>query len=483
VNKKRHNTDAVFRRSVLQVTGFISLLTLLYTVMSVERLFSRNPDRNYYLRNFFTQQAKSMLNGQLDVDVNSLYGECFKVEDNCYGYFGVGPSVLRLPFLLFNETSGFTSVMVIVSTFMGLVFALLILNELWNYFEIDNLTAKGISSKYVRAVFVALAVSVGPGNLLMQGAFPSGYWEAIAWGTGFTFSGLYFLIKYLFSNKRYFIWLAIASFTLGANSRPNVAIVSFAVGFTLLFLKKKQKLYSVENGKYLDYFMLALTPASTMFAIFWLKFKMFIPDLTLNIQVPENSNWAEIYRINGGKSSGIEFIPSNFLAYFRPDSISFTGWVPELLRPTIYPFHYVWPLSEGGMYVETSASVTALAPFAMILTIVLVNSAIRKAQPIALSFNNNLKKKVTLKPPLNWLFLTASVGVIVPLTFVGNSHRYLVDFAPGVTLGSILGARYILKRQYSGIEKLLILTLSFIAFLGTVVNVLVAINQKNLWTI
>ena len=46
---------------------------------------------------FFMAQANSILHARLDVPDHYLQGECFRRDTRCYGYFGLTPSVVRLP--------------------------------------------------------------------------------------------------------------------------------------------------------------------------------------------------------------------------------------------------------------------------------------------------------------------------------------------------------------------------------------------------
>ena len=46
---------------------------------------------------FFKSQAESMLHGRIDVQPSDILGECFLRDSRCYGYFGITPSVVRIP--------------------------------------------------------------------------------------------------------------------------------------------------------------------------------------------------------------------------------------------------------------------------------------------------------------------------------------------------------------------------------------------------
>jgi hypothetical protein len=56
--------------------------------------------------NFYDFQALSLLQGRLDVPEGSLQGEAFIYNGNVYGYFGLTPALLRLPFVIFGLAFG-----------------------------------------------------------------------------------------------------------------------------------------------------------------------------------------------------------------------------------------------------------------------------------------------------------------------------------------------------------------------------------------
>ena len=48
---------------------------------------------------FFLAQARALVHGHLYVPRHDLPQECFVYRRRCYGYFGLTPSLLRIPFL------------------------------------------------------------------------------------------------------------------------------------------------------------------------------------------------------------------------------------------------------------------------------------------------------------------------------------------------------------------------------------------------
>src|SRR5262245_35425746 len=49
---------------------------------------------------FYAAQAESMLvRARLDVEPPDIQGECFERDSRCYGYFGLTPTLVRIPLL------------------------------------------------------------------------------------------------------------------------------------------------------------------------------------------------------------------------------------------------------------------------------------------------------------------------------------------------------------------------------------------------
>ncbi len=59
---------------------------------------------------YFSQSMWQILNGHLDVplaylaanDLTKQTGECLIYSNKCYAYYGLTPSILRLPFIIFG---------------------------------------------------------------------------------------------------------------------------------------------------------------------------------------------------------------------------------------------------------------------------------------------------------------------------------------------------------------------------------------------
>ena len=126
---------------------------------------------------FFFAQAQSIVHGHLYVSPTQLPAECFLYHGRCFGYFGLTPSLLRIPFLplLDDANRGFTPVYMTLALTLAVGSALGILSQaLANVPRTRLMTFLGI----------ALVISLGPASVLDLITRPGVFEEAIAWSVG-----------------------------------------------------------------------------------------------------------------------------------------------------------------------------------------------------------------------------------------------------------------------------------------------------------
>ena len=64
-----------------------------------------NPLRlSIYENNFYELQARAMFHGKLSIPTNSIGIEGFVHDGRTYTYFGLFPSIIRMPILLFTSS-------------------------------------------------------------------------------------------------------------------------------------------------------------------------------------------------------------------------------------------------------------------------------------------------------------------------------------------------------------------------------------------
>jgi hypothetical protein len=365
---------------------------------------------------FFSAQAGALTEGALDVPPEALPGECYVVGDACYGYYGLTPSLLRLPLLAVQAVTGeglpgLTSLMLPLAVMVGIVAGLLLVDLVWRATVEPRSTTFAGRRSVALVAYASAAVAVGPGSLLLQDLRPRVFEEAIAWSASLGVVGLLLLLRWVTSTRLLPLLGAIAAFTLSAGARPTGGVMALAVAVAALAIVAADRTRATARqiGALVALGVLPLTGA---LLVFRLKFDAWLPDLTLNEQIPEQPWWADILAVNGGLTFSPTFVPTTLWAYLRP--------VPG-------PFSWLPPLEPGSLFVEATTSVTALAPLALIL--------------LGLSL---------LRPPRiepdhpRWasrlLLLASLAGVVVPLAAVSVTHRYLGDAVPGLTLAIGLGS-------------------------------------------
>jgi hypothetical protein len=182
-----------------------------------------------YLRAFYDFQAASLLDGHLDVARDALKGEAFLFEGRAYGYFGIVPALLRLPFVFFDVGFGaLTDVFMIVEHFGCLLFAYLILGLVWPMVRPNSRPRSW-------AVVVLLA-HLGLGSTLF---FLSSrgflYHEAVLSGLCFALAAAYFSLRYLTVPERCWWAHALVCGTLSVHCRPPLGLFALClVGATAL---------------------------------------------------------------------------------------------------------------------------------------------------------------------------------------------------------------------------------------------------------
>lgn len=421
--------------------------------------------QNGEIREFFGQQARSILSGTFEVEPEALPGECYWFTEKCFGYFGITPSLLRLPLIVLFDHSGDTSIFLIGAIVLGLVASCLILFELSKTLGFWN-TKNLIDCK---RGYLILLIAVVPGNLLFQLTRPAGQWEIIAWSSSLSLFGIYYILKWnQFASFKYLVFSGIF-FTLAANARVTSGLIAFAIGLTCALRIRNTKIRD-KNRHYFGAVMLAIIPTLTTLLILYLKFQSFFPNLTLHEQVPEAEHWKAILEINGGKTVGLVFFLTNLFTYLRPDSLIFVDFLLMPVRPNLVPVENLFPLQSGGMYNESSASITNLAPFGLVMFIYVLWIAVRQ---FVKRGNNNQSVSVDLSF-LNRLCFATLLGLFITFTFVASSNRYLGDFVPALVLFSIFGGLLLMRSEGFWRERANVIVIFSLVVIGALANLLSA---------
>src|SRR5438105_10491203 len=84
------------RHAYILPSFFISVLVWIWFVTWGDWKFFEHED----FCGFYDGYARSILQGHLDVPRSAIGVEAFTFEGKAYGYFGIGPALLRIPLVL-----------------------------------------------------------------------------------------------------------------------------------------------------------------------------------------------------------------------------------------------------------------------------------------------------------------------------------------------------------------------------------------------
>ena len=360
---------------------------------------------------FYDYQAASLLQGRLDVPTGVLSGEAFVVDGKTYGYFGITPALLRLPFAAYDVEFGCLSRSFMVGYFVA-------------YLTLVYLTLLRTASlaglpfgRPANWITVLLLANVGLGSTLF---FLSSrayiYHEAALCGVMFALLSGYCTLRYLAAPETKW-WLGgLIAGVLSVHSRPPVGLFALTLlGCAALFTLVRAWTAQPAGKKFAPLFAplaigaLSILGVLSFNGLSYLKFKTF-DGAPLKYHVQYNPE-----RL--AKIEGKNFHAGNFRYNF-----SVYVWRPGfILRPT---FPYISMRGPGPeIYPESKidlAEETLALPYSMpcLVFLALLGCASAGAAGAA-----------TRRP------VFALTLAIIPMTgalftAVATSQRYTADFCP-----------------------------------------------------
>lgn len=455
----RDGRSRAFERVSSAATFIVSAVIVLYFTLVASSPITARPE-TVRLRRFFTAQAEALLNGRLWIDRADGAGECFIADERCYGYFGVTPSLLRIPFLGLANGAGMTEIFLIAGLLLGIAGSLLLVTVVFH--GILN----GHDSRWSKLAFVSALVIAGPGNLWVQLTRSTGYEEAIVWAAAFSVWGMAALVMWWRTGESRWLGFATLAFVLGANTRPSVVPLAIAAATVLVvFLIAKRKTMR-DLPAVVWAATMAFLPLASMVAVWFVKFGTFLPSLAINESVQQSSKWSRVLSANGGHDSGWGFIPTNLIQYLRPDSLVWVDGELAAVRPGREDPLILPPLEGMGIFVTPMASITALVPAVVLL--------------IAIALWRTPQLHSAMSPaPLPRL---ASVGIALaswaPLALLainaGVQNRYMGDLAPAIAITAAFGCAAIAEGRGMNrrVRASLVVAVAILAIAGLAIGVL-----------
>lgn len=386
---------------------------------------------------FYDAQARSILAGRLDVPASAIGSESFSFAGKNYGYFGIAPSLLRIPLVAtFGNMDGqWSHLMMLIASAINLICAYQIL-------QFTAGTPKSAGHRLLSSIFI-LCAGIGSTNIfLLARSFT--FHEAIMWSA--TFGLLFALTTFKYLAKPGLLSLCAAGFFafMSLHSRATVGAGTLfgLAALSAVLICRASKKTSVQDSFFglgdvskpwihaLVSIGLTTFIAISYLAVNYAKFHTFdgVPLKYYDFYVRN-----PIYlHMTGGRQIHLENIPTTLVSYF--------GFHPLWLNPM---FPWIFPSREATfigdpviMVVEGFSTFPVSMPALFLL-------ALFGCQPVICGTNETMRR---LRLPL---FAVFAGGTVIFAT-VAITERYLHDFYPALIIFAGCGIGRLVQQRYLG---------------------------------
>jgi len=394
-------------------------------ILSGERLdFGRTALPQGYFSNFFDIQARSLLQGRLDLPSGSLSIESFIVNGRTYMYFPPFPSFLRMPIMLFTDRfdGRLTVVSMIAAAVVAAVFTARLLWRTRTILRPD--AALSTVEVVLSGVFVAAAI--GGSTLLYLASLPWVYHEVYAWSLATAVFTIWAALGVLImaSPRRIALLAAGAAATVLTRTTVGWGCIALVLLCAVVCYRRRDRTPG-QRSMWAWVAVAALVPLAASFAFTWIKFGSPFRFLPLESQAwtSMSSQRQQALAANGGGLTNLSFLPTTMTAYLSPTGIRVRPYFPFITLPPAPP-----RVIGGVVFDQTyrTGSLTAFMPFFALLSVAGVLF-------LAKSWWHRRSSIVAL-PVIG--MAVATFGV---LCYGYMANRYLADFMPLLLAAGSIG--------------------------------------------
>lgn len=375
-------------------------------------------------------QARALFHGHWNMPLRTLGIEAFDIHGRYYTYFGLWPSIVRMPVLL--VTHRFDGRLTAPSMVLAFLVTMLFTARLhWAI-------RRAMRAEAPMSTGEALGVGgfqflVGAGSIVIfLASRPAVYHELELWGiaTGVLVADC--LFRFVRDPTEGRALGAGAATTLAAMSRPSVgfgAIAAVAIVVAVEAWIRRRPDDAGGPGAWTPLGTLLATgvalPGVVYAAINEARFgSLFSLPLDRQVFTFEDHQRQVTLAHNGGSLFGLKFVPTTLVQYLRPDAVRVTSSYPFV----DFPLHRAHVF--GNVVFDTldrSSSVTAsmagLTVLAVIGAIVL------------------LRRRGLVLRALGPVVIGLAGGTVFVLTIAYVTNRYLADFLPPIVVLALVGVQ------------------------------------------
>jgi hypothetical protein len=380
---------------------------------------------------FYDEQARAFLRGQLAVDASIAGPEGFSIDGRTYLYYGPLLSLVRLPFMLFGDL--FVGRLVRVSMLIALVVVCRWSARLARHGR-RVLRSSGVvvsaDDRWAIGLFTA-AVAFSPA--LFAAGWVSVYHETELWALAFAIVTVTLIVEWAasgFSDRRTFAGAALAALATTLTRVPigiGVSLALVGCGVMLAWRARPAGWRSaVRAGRWPV--AAGVVPVVLHAGLNWLKFDSLlgVPGgrQLLSLSDPDRAAW---FAGNNDSFFSTRFLPTTVIQYWRPDAVAFERLVPGIRFGPLATDRGSYPVES----ITPASSITVSATLLLILAIV----------GLALMLRHRCRL---------WLLLVAATAVgTVPTFMIGFiANRYLIDLLPPLVIAGAMGTWIVFALPY-----------------------------------
>ncbi len=413
-------------------------------------------------------QAEAMLHGHLSVPNGSIGVEGFLHDGRTYTYFGLLPSLFRMPILLIlpHAAGHLTALSIMAAWILTALIASLLIWRVRTLIRGD--AALGFGEAGCIAAFVATIL--GGSVLLFLAASPWVYDEDIAWAIPVTLATLFVFLGMLDSpTKRRVMLLGVllVAGILGRQPAAFACVVGTLIISAWFFLGRGGE----HNKRWaLPTAAAAIVPIPLWLAVNWLKFGTTLNSLPLSDQVwtRVNAHRRVFLAASGGKGYSFHFIPTTLWAYMQPFGLRVQATFPFFTLPVHSP-------NVVGRYIFDALYPTPSVPASMPLLFLL------SCCGLVVCFRRNPGRGVRL---MRIPIVVAAGATAIDFVYGYIAPRYLGDFVPFLVLGGAVGLIATWRRLESNrpqVRRLAVVVVLLLAVFSIAINLGLALSPTGEW--
>lgn len=395
--------------------------------------------RGVFSADFYDAQARSFLQGRLDVSADVASIEGFVIDERTYLYFGSFLAVARLPVALLGSwTEGRLSRISMVVAFVVLCTVTFHLAR-----RVGRLMGNHPVASWRPAILVA-AVACSPA--LFLASEPSVYHETELWAFALILASFVALLDLMHHPTLSTALLAGAAASATVLTRLSVglgATAAVVLGSAIVWRRDRRVALSalgVVASGLIVHVVVNFVKVQTLIDLPWER-------QVLTLRDPNRAEW---FSGNDNSFFGLHFVPTTVVHYLRPDAIAFERLVPFVrFGPRAHEFG-TYPLESNTPSSSLTASATLLVVLGLIGFVIAIRRRTWGVAPLVIG-------------------AAVAAGPTLAIGFVAN--RYLVDLLPGfVALGAVATAAF-----HTSARRLAMTLVWALALFGVVVNTALAL--------